>query len=300
VHEDWVTVLSGGRQLPARRTRLGFPLATVPANGLRLRLGLRNLAGVPARLELDVNGASSDGWNLRPDTPVQWRTLDLPLDTLVRRGLLELVLTWRRLDGEPLDPGGPPIGVERIEASPLSSEDEAAARHIQRSQWAEGTTCFFGAGSAHLVLLREGWGEPAFWGVWSVAPRTSLSFRPMPPPAEPFVWRAGLRAFVWPSHPTLDVDVRIAGTTLARWSFDHRLDGPLVERSVVVPPDLLRDGVAHLQFDIPGCVSPRQLGMSGDDRLLGIGLVKAQCTTPERQRQDVDWLRRRRGIPDSW
>jgi hypothetical protein len=118
----------------------------------------------------------------------------------------------------------------------------------------------------------------------------------MPQPSEPLVLRMAVRGFVPPAQPSLDADVLVNGTHVTTWLFRHPTDFSFVERVVAIPPDLLVDGVVHLQLSIPEAKSPRELGMSQDDRRLGVGLARAHCTTRSGPQPDADWLRRRRSV----
>jgi hypothetical protein len=117
----------------------------------------------------------------------------------------------------------------------------------------------------------------------------------MPQPGEDLVLRVATRAFVWPSHPSMDVDV-VAGTrVLTTWRFQHPTDAGIVERSVVIPREVIESGIVDLQLSIPQCRSPRDLAMSQDDRQLGLGFARA-CIVLESSPADPDWLRRRNSI----
>jgi len=295
--EPWRPVRTALGAVAAQRTRFGLQLADVPAHGLRLHLSMRTLSSAPMRVETEINGLVTDGCVLEPgDSAV--RHFDLPRDVLLRRGLLDVVAVVRPIAGSPLSEM-PPVTFHDVMTVALSREDEAAALEARRDVWRLGDLLHFAGGSPHLSLLRQGWGEPAHWGVWSVEPTAAISFRPMPQPTEALVLRMAVRGFVPPSHPTLDVDVLANGTRLTTWSFRHPSDFSFVERVVVISPVLLVDGVVHLQLSIPGSRSPRELGMSQDERRLGVGLARAHLTTERGPRPDHNWLRGRRGVPPS-
>ena len=122
----------------------------------------------------------------------------------------------------------------------------------------------------------------------------------MPQPSEPVLLRLAVRAFVWPSHPALEVDVMAKGTHLTTWAFHHPGDTGFVERSVVIPPDARVDGVVHLELAIPRCRSPRELGMSHDERRLGLGLARGYCALAGAPEIKSGWLVRGRSAPQAW
>lgn len=279
----------------APRSRIGLLLESVPPHGVRVGLMLRSLSEDGAwRLETEINGARLDVWDVPPACEAVTRWVEVPPELLGRRALLDLALTAS-------GPGPMPSYVlEAVRLEPLTRDEADAAERARRARWERGETYYFNAGSRSVSLLGAGWGEPAFWGVWSVASEATLTCAPYPPPRERVVWRAALRAFVWPQHPTLDVEVLAHDVPVGRWRFDYRHDRGIVERLVTIPPELVQRGPVALRFRIPGCASPRELGLSRDERRLGIGLVKAQWTTEAQRDQDPDWLQRWHGMPRPW
>jgi hypothetical protein len=161
-----------------------------------------------------------------------------------------------------------------VRAARLLPEEEAAAVEARRDAWRLDESLHFAAGSRHLPLLRDGWDQPAQWGVWSVKSHAAIDFRPVPVPLESVELTAIVRGFVPPQQPSLDVDVYVGDVRVGTWTFAHPADFAFVERRVVVPPELVHDGWIRLRFAMPAARSPRELGMSQDDRTLGLGLVR--------------------------
>lgn len=254
----------------AHRMRLGVLLDDLPAHGLRLALSVRSDADEPTPVEINVNGAVLDGFILG-SRQLATRTLDVPRDVLIARGLLELAVTARTS-------GLPAVVPIAISAEPLSAADETAVIEARRDAWPLEKSLHFATGSRHLPLLREGWDQAAPWGVWSIASRATIHARPVPPPAAPIELTVIVRAFVPPQRPNLDVEVLVDSTRVATWRFTHPADFGFVERRVRITPDLVADGWLRLSFVIADARSPRQLGMRADDRQLGIGLVRLYAT----------------------
>lgn len=294
VAAGWTGSGNPGLRSGARRSRIGLLLSSSPPHGVRLGLALRDLGGPDAwRLEIEVNGARLDAWNLAPPVEAVTRSVEVPPELLDRRGLLDLVLVASGSDTVPA------YVLEAVRLEPLTLQ-EAEAAERRRARWEQGETYSFSAGARSVSLLGSGWGEPAFWGVWSVAPEATLTCAPFPPPAEPVVWRAAVRAFVWPQHPRIEVEVVANDAPVGRWHFEHPHDRGVVERVVTIPAELVQHEPVQLHFRIPGCISPRALGLSQDERRLGIGLVKAQWVTEAEWRRDPDWLQRWHGMPRPW
>jgi hypothetical protein len=119
-------------------------------------------------------------------------------------------------------------------------------------------------------FLWLGWSEPEPWGTWSAWREASLLLRPdlVKPSALNVVAR--LRAFLTDRHPHLSVSVIADNQEVGRWDFDS---GQPLERRVRVPAAVVGSSpVLHLRFVISKPASPASLGISEDDRLLGIGM----------------------------
>jgi glycosyltransferase involved in cell wall biosynthesis len=291
VHEAWSPVHDAFGAVVGQRARWGLALGELPAHGLQVEVTGNLDAPGPLYVETEVNGLVVDGCVLPAGVSRFARSLDVPRDVLLRRGLLDVVMLVRPLDGS--RPRSSGVSAVLLSAGALTAAEEKAAVDARRDIWRLGDTLNFSAGSPHLALLRRGWGEPAHWGTWSVDPVATVSFRPMPQPGEPFVVRAMVRGFVPAAQPALEVGVLVNGTQLTRWSFRHPGDFSFVERSVTIPPALLVDGVVHLDLSMPDVRSPRELGMSADQRRLGVGLARGHCTTASGVPPPPGWKGRR-------
>ena len=289
--EPWRPVRTALGVVAGQRGRVAVRLDDVPPHGLRLEVALKGLGPDPMHVESEINGVVIDGCVVSPGVATR-RSFELPRDVLLLRGLVDVVTACRPLGGGPI-PGTPPIELEAVASVALSRDEEIAAIERRREVWRLDEVQHFVAGSRHLAMLKSGWDEPARWGVWSVAPSAVMTFRPLPQQTEPIVVRAFVRGFVPPAHPALDVDVIVGGTRLATWAFRHPTDFSFVERTVVIPPDLIVDGVVQLELSIPDCRSPRELGMSDDERRLGLGLARAVCTAQSVPPMGADWTRSR-------
>jgi glycosyltransferase involved in cell wall biosynthesis len=288
--DPWRPIRDAFGAIIGHRARFGVQLSELPPHGIRVALTMRSASPGPVHVETEINGLVLDGCALDADIDAV-RALDVPRDVLLHRGLLDIAALVRPLEGASVSP---PVSFDTIAATRLTREQEASAITARRDAWRLGETLLFTAGSPHVALFREGWGDPAHWGTWSVEPTATLVFRPLPQPSEPLVLRALVRGFVSPAQPRLEVDVCVGGTRLTTWTFAHPSDFSLVERAVTIPVDLLDEGVARLELSMPAVRSPRELGMSQDERRLGIGLARAHCSTPGGPRPDAGWKGRSR------
>jgi hypothetical protein len=82
-----------------------------------------------------------------------------------------------------------------------------------------------------------------------------------------------VKAHVNDKNPRLEVNVFVNGRQVARWVFR---DGGLRHTDVRIPATGLRDylirPLIRLTFEIKKPVSPAELGLSGDQRSLGLGV----------------------------
>ena len=142
-------------------------------------------------------------------------------------------------------------------------------------------TFAFQTKSAATRLLGKGWSAPEAWGVWSVGPRAELAI-PIRERLEGDVTISlEARAFVAPSQlEGQTVIVEANGTEVAKLSYS-RSDAQRVTRLVTVPKDVAaRRNPMRIAFSIVKPRSPAELGLSKDDRKLGIGLQALTLTFP--------------------
>lgn len=125
-------------------------------------------------------------------------------------------------------------------------------------------------------FMRDGWGKPESWGVWSVERRARLCFRVARERA--LVLRALVHPFLTTRHPRIVVRVLVAEQEVRRWIF--RFDDPDADRprwcEAPIPFDDSqdRDTALDIAFAIDAPSSPASAGLSGDVRALGFGLQK--------------------------
>lgn len=126
-----------------------------------------------------------------------------------------------------------------------------------------------GNGNRHLGW---GWFNPEGWGTWSRGSASEISFQLREPFPESLELIVHAQAFVHPGRPVAEVDVYANGRSIARWEF--RWGQGIAERSAIVPRTLMReDGTLQLGFVPSEVQSPKDAGLSEDERKLGIGLV---------------------------
>jgi hypothetical protein len=131
---------------------------------------------------------------------------------------------------------------------------------------ARGETVGFATGSRGSDMCLFGWSDPEPWGVWSDGAEAMLQFDP---PEGVEAVEIELSPFVPDqAHPLEMTLCPRAGSPLESASFEFH-SGEAVVIEVPVPPG---GGTVELLFRFPQRVSPHQLGLGDDQRLLGVGL----------------------------
>lgn len=280
-------------RISGTRASVSLLLDEMPRHGVRVWMTLRSLTSAPTHVDITVSGVPTDAWPLVPGAEMAPRAVIVSTETMRQRGLLDLDLRVApdsvRNAAASLA-GAPTLELRDLRVERLDADEAAAFAQGQAARWTTGDVMAFDAGGRGGTLLQEGWGAPAHWGVWSVAEEASLAFRPVPRGQRALFLRALVRAFVWPQAPTLDVDVLVDGTRVATWQFDHLRDRGRTERTLLVPASVGNADLMRITFRMPGCRSPREIGLGADDRRLGLALMKAQWLLERPTAADADWL----------
>jgi GT2 family glycosyltransferase len=132
------------------------------------------------------------------------------------------------------------------------------------------------AGEPSTSLLGDGWSFPESWGTWTDGPSASLRL-PLPYPGKRWRLTFELRAFAGAVQPRR-VTVRGGGRTVAEWSF---ASDEVHRQQLVVEAS---GDETSLEFCLPDAVSPSSLGMSNDQRRLGVGLLSLTISAPDERR----------------
>jgi len=123
-----------------------------------------------------------------------------------------------------------------------------------------------GSGHDGSFVLSDGWNMPEDWGVWSKGPVAALSIpcnNAFFKPGEDYRMALQLQPF---SQQTVTVRTRDA----VLWQGAVPQDGPAIR--FTVPAQNCKNGLSRVELAISHPVSPQQLGMSADTRLLGVAL----------------------------
>jgi len=143
-------------------------------------------------------------------------------------------------------------------------------RHAPLTQIGEGIY-FYRDGFGRNEFMLDGWipyGE--LWGSWTEGSNASLII-PLPS-GKPRSLTLQLRAFVNEKHPNQLFEILINGVVVKKVSLDKFEENSV---DIPLPQSVLNEQFFRLQFRLLNPASPKSLGISDDDRQLGIGLISA-------------------------
>ena len=81
-----------------------------------------------------------------------------------------------------------------------------------------------------------------------------------------------MRAFVNPKLPTQDIIITLNNEKPIQFKLNKFDQNTL---KLIIPASAINLGTLKIKFEIPKAESPKSLGISDDDRSLGIGLISA-------------------------
>jgi len=122
-------------------------------------------------------------------------------------------------------------------------------------------------------FMIDGWGYGEEWGTWAVAPQAKLIFNF--PTSKPKKMVINAKAFLAPKHLQQEIEVWGNGSLLGKVTL-KKFDGNQIE--LTLPDQVMANPILNLEFRSINAVSPKDMGLSTDERLLGIGLQSIQFT----------------------
>jgi hypothetical protein len=128
-----------------------------------------------------------------------------------------------------------------------------------------------GSGSMYAT---QGWSGPESWGRWSINGEAAIQMRLAEPTSTALKLTLVMGSFVSGSHPCQEVGIifnekKIAQQTLCLGKGGEQPSSYNFE----LPRELLlSDGKINIRLITPNSVSPKELGISPDDRVLGVGI----------------------------
>lgn len=129
----------------------------------------------------------------------------------------------------------------------------------------------FATGGNGWQYATQGWGSPEPWGAWTLGDMGgAMVLQLSPADKSPLQLVVDGMAFLSPAHATQKIGVVVNGESISTWTFDEK--APAGERTAVIPARLLESGTLTIVFTGIGAVSPSQIGVSADARVLGLGV----------------------------
>jgi hypothetical protein len=158
----------------------------------------------------------------------------------------------------------------------LSALEICAAEDSIAKPVCTGGTLTFGSSGNGISALMHGWSTPEEWGTWSVAKQASLKFAIGSDEDFPLNADLTYRSFLPRGDCTLRVACRTNGMEIDSWACTPAASA--VQRLTIPAGSLGPDGAVTLDFAISEPRSPAELGLSPDNRPLGIGIESLHFT----------------------
>lgn len=143
----------------------------------------------------------------------------------------------------------------------------------------------FTTGSSGQSYLENGWSSPESWGTWTDADTASLFLHLSNTPSNKLTIQYNSHGFIVPAHPSMTVTISVNGQPLQTTVYKYPEDSADSIRSFSIPADLLvkSQGLLQIEFTIKTPISPESVGISTDERTLGLGMVWLQVTSTPAQ-----------------
>jgi hypothetical protein len=118
--------------------------------------------------------------------------------------------------------------------------------------------------------LAEGWSSAESWGTWSEGKTAQIVLRVMPQTRSVVI---DALAFIQPGQPEQRVIVSLNGEQVLSFRLTqlqgNRLEIPV---SAAISQHLKDDDRLNIELQLPDAISPRQLGINDDSRVMALGL----------------------------
>jgi len=260
-----------GCWVAGREARLELGLAQAASGALVLELSADAYIAVgrpTQRLGVWVNGHAVAELELDATSSIRQEPLIIPAVAVAGQRRLELALhtpdavSPARLGHEDDDRR---IGVFLREA--LLREPTAVQ---------VGGVVQLGEGSGDGSVLFEGWGEPERRGRWTVGERARMLMRLAGASVKQLDLEFEAAPFLGPVASKLSLELWLNGRRLGRVDYegvDQDPLAPLQTRMALPSGSVGEDGDVLLEWRLEGARSPRSLGVSSDERALGLFLV---------------------------
>jgi hypothetical protein len=135
---------------------------------------------------------------------------------------------------------------------------------------------------ARNPFLVSGWSSPEPWGTWSEGRRAKLELMSTNLPDGPLTLSILAHVF-GRGDEGRRIGVVVNGNAVGDLVFDHV--NATERKSIEIPSQAVgASSVLDIEFLIPSPISPKELRMSDDSRMLGMGVIEAQISWPRPDR----------------
>lgn len=124
------------------------------------------------------------------------------------------------------------------------------------------------------LYTTQGWSGPEAWGRWSINEAATIEMRVVNVPNQALELEFNMGAFVNGAHPCQEVGIVVNKKEIARQKVCAGNGGehPSPYKFKLNQELLRSDGIINIRLVTPDSISPKKLGMSSDDRVLGVGI----------------------------
>uniref|UniRef100_UPI0040474DA0 DUF7024 domain-containing protein n=1 Tax=Orrella sp. TaxID=1921583 RepID=UPI0040474DA0 len=132
---------------------------------------------------------------------------------------------------------------------------------------------FSSQGSSNLYAT-HGWSGAEAWGRWSINGEAAIQMRLANPSNHDLKLTLVMGGFVSESQPCQEVSIIFNKKKISQYPLCLRMGGEkLSSHKFVLPRKLLHaDGRIDISLVTPNSISPKKLGISSDDRVIGVGI----------------------------
>jgi hypothetical protein len=162
----------------------------------------------------------------------------------------------------------------------VAFEPYLSALQKQTSPYEPGTWVSLDAKTDRTGVRQIGqWWDPEPWGTW-IGRDAGVIFDLSKAPKSDMVLEAVAGAFVNEQNPHVDVEVRVNDVAVGKMNFNYNKSAPLYQTyDIRVPEQVLEKPTPTIVwFHVTGARAPSALGISGDPRVLGLGVVRVRLT----------------------
>ena len=167
----------------------------------------------------------------------------------------------------------PPLASEKALVEKLTASEASELNQLAPEISLGEKIIFSSQGRGRVDFMLEGWGYGENWGTWAIAPQAKLIFNFSTFKPRKMVIDA--RAFLAPLHLQQEIEVWGNGSLLGKAAL-KKSDGNQIE--LTLPDQETVNPILNLEFRSINSVSPKNMGIGTDERLLGIGLKSIQFT----------------------